>query len=95
MKTGAMMKTKLLISCVASFALLATPRVSNSAEAAKEHVFEAKPLGVQLSIKMVGPYMEAADLANDLPLRLGPNFSVKEGQEARTNYNYGGLNECD
>src|SRR5260370_5409971 len=29
---------------------------------AKEKVFETKPLGIQLSIKMVGPYMEAADL---------------------------------
>ena len=28
----------------------------------KENVFEAKPLGVKLSIKMVGPYTEAADL---------------------------------
>jgi len=30
--------------------------------AAKENVFAAKPLGIQVSIKMDGPYMEAADL---------------------------------
>lgn len=30
--------------------------------APKENVFPAKPLGITVSIKMVGPYMEAADL---------------------------------
>jgi hypothetical protein len=30
--------------------------------APKENVFAAKPLGIQVSIKMDGPYMEAADL---------------------------------
>ena len=30
--------------------------------APKEKVFETKPLGIQLAIKMVGPYTEAADL---------------------------------
>lgn len=28
----------------------------------KEHVFDTQPLGIRVSIKMVGPYMEAADL---------------------------------
>ena len=28
----------------------------------KEHVFETKPLGMKLSVKMVGPYGEPADL---------------------------------
>jgi hypothetical protein len=30
--------------------------------APKENVFETKPLGIQVAIKMVGPYTEAADL---------------------------------
>jgi cytosol aminopeptidase family protein len=30
--------------------------------APKEHVFDSQPLGIKMSIKMVGPYMEAADL---------------------------------
>jgi hypothetical protein len=30
--------------------------------APKEHVFDTQPLGIKVSIKMVGPYMEAADL---------------------------------
>src|SRR6266404_5270943 len=28
----------------------------------KEHVFETKPLGIQVSVKMTGPYVEPADL---------------------------------
>jgi hypothetical protein len=55
------MKTKLLISCFASLVVLAT-RVSNSADAPREHVFATKPLGVRLSVKMVGPYGQDADL---------------------------------
>src|SRR5579859_2055000 len=32
------------------------------ADAPKENIFESQPLGIKMSIKMVGPYMEAADL---------------------------------
>src|SRR6266446_926453 len=40
---------------------VATATAAESA-APKESVFETKPLGIRLSIKMVGPYMEPADL---------------------------------
>jgi hypothetical protein len=53
------MKIKILIlslSVMVASALAADPA------APKENVFAAKPLGVTVSIKMVGPYMEAADL---------------------------------
>jgi len=40
---------------------VATATAAESA-APKETVFETKPLGIRLSIKMVGPYMEPADL---------------------------------
>ena len=35
---------------------------ADASAAAKENVFATKPLGITLSIKMVGPYMEPADL---------------------------------
>jgi hypothetical protein len=41
---------------------LALVRAAYSQTAPKENVFETKPLGIKLSIKMVGPYMEPADL---------------------------------
>ena len=36
--------------------------VADSTTAPKENVFATKPLGITLSVKMVGPYMEPADL---------------------------------
>src|SRR5260370_8739879 len=56
------MKTKFSILSLALLLSAATASAADSAAAPKENVFEAKPLGIQLSIKMVGPYMEAADL---------------------------------
>jgi len=55
------MKTKLLVSSLAVALLVVTARAADSS-APKETVFATKPLGIQLSIKMAGPYTEAADL---------------------------------
>src|SRR6266436_4363236 len=56
------MKTKFHTLFLASMLGVAAAGAAESAAAPKEKVFETKPLGIQLSIKMVGPYMEAADL---------------------------------
>ena len=47
-----------------SLALFLAAGAANAADspAPKENVFATKPLGIQVSIKMDGPYMEAADL---------------------------------
>jgi len=45
----------------AHFVVLASIATAASA-APKEHVFETKPLGMTVSIKMIGPYGEPADL---------------------------------
>src|SRR6266478_2068871 len=47
-----------------NFAFILAFGTANAAEspAPKENVFVTKPLGMQISIKMDGPYMEAADL---------------------------------
>src|SRR5258706_4439717 len=48
--------------CLAWLLALAPSNAGDSAAAPQEKVFETKPLGIQVSIKMVGPYMQAADL---------------------------------
>ena len=55
------MQLKLHASVLAWLLAVATATAAESA-APKESVFETKPLGIRLSIKMVGPYMEPADL---------------------------------
>ncbi len=55
------MKTKVVTLSLA-FAFFAASARSAETSVPKENVFAAKPLGIQLSIKMVGPYSEAADL---------------------------------
>ncbi len=56
------MKAKFPTLFLALMLAVATASAADSAAAPKEKVFETKPLGIQLSVKMVGPYMEAADL---------------------------------
>ncbi len=55
------MRLRLHASVLAWLLAFATATAAESA-APKESVFETKPLGIRLSIKMVGPYMEPADL---------------------------------
>src|SRR5579864_4341910 len=52
------MKAK-IISAVLVSSLLA---LAAKADAPKENVFDTKPLGITTSIKMIGPYMQEADL---------------------------------
>ena len=56
------MNTKLLVSSLVLALLAANASAADPSAAPKENVFAAKPLGISVSIKMVGPYMEAADL---------------------------------
>lgn len=56
------MKTKSLVSILAVALFVVTAGAADSTAAPKENVFDARPLGIKLSVKMDGPYMEAADL---------------------------------
>jgi len=49
---------------IVGLALVLSVAVANAADSTlpKENIFEAKPLGIKVSIKMVGPYAQAADL---------------------------------
>jgi hypothetical protein len=55
------MKTKFHILGLA-VALLAITASAADTSPPKENVFEAKPLGIKVSIKMIGPYTQKADL---------------------------------
>jgi hypothetical protein len=55
------MNTKAFALGLAAAYLVASASAADS-PAPKENVFATKPLGIQVSIKMDGPYMEAADL---------------------------------
>ena len=57
------MKHKLdLLITLACAGLLSSAFAADTTTAPKENVFPTKPLGITLSVKMVGPYMEPADL---------------------------------
>jgi hypothetical protein len=56
------MKTKVIALSLALAGLVAAAVGGDPSTAPKENVFATKPLGMQLSIKMVGPYGEPADL---------------------------------
>src|SRR5947199_1981911 len=56
-----MKRTLYLLSLVYA-GLVINASAADTRTAPKENVFPAKPLGITLSVKMVGPYMEPADL---------------------------------
>jgi hypothetical protein len=56
------MKTKFAIIGAILTGVFFSAYAVNSTTAPKEQVFDTRPLGIKLSVKMVGPYMQAADL---------------------------------
>src|SRR5271170_3676941 len=56
------MKLKRLIAGLALVLAVQTGRGQDSTPKPKENIFDTKPLGIQMSIKMDGPFMEPADL---------------------------------
>jgi len=85
------MKTKFLILGLALMLAVATARAADSASAPKENIFETKPLGIQLSIKMVGPYMEAADLQIICLFRHKNSGDTYQGAAKDTDAHLGGV----
>jgi hypothetical protein len=57
----------------------------------KENVFAARPLGIKVSIKMVGPYMEAADLQIICLFKHKPAGDTYEGAAKDTDAHLGGV----
>jgi hypothetical protein len=56
------MKTEIQLLALVCAGLVVSTLAADTTTSPKESVFSTKPLGVTLSVKMVGPYMERADL---------------------------------
>src|ERR1700759_4653514 len=57
------MKTRPVFLCLSAVMWLsASAYAADSTSAPKQNFFPTEPLGIKISIKMDGPYMEAADL---------------------------------
>ena len=72
-------------------AVLTAAAAAQAAGAPKEHVFETKPLGIQLSIKMVGPYTEPADLQIICLFKHKPSGDIYQGAAKETDEHLNGL----
>src|SRR5258708_38869428 len=85
------MKITFPILSLALMLAVANARAADSASAPKENIFETKPLGIQLSIKMVGPYMEAADLQIICLFRHKNSGDTYQGAAKDTDAHLGGV----
>jgi len=84
------MKTKAFTLSLALACLVATARAADST-AAKESVFETKPLGIKISIKMIGPYTQPADLQIICLFQHKPSGDTYQGAARETDTHLGGI----
>jgi len=85
------MKTKFHFLAVACAGLIINALAADTDTAPKEHVFPSKPLGIRLSVKMDGPYMEPADLQIICLLKHKPNGDTYQGAAKDTDEKLGGM----
>jgi Cytosol aminopeptidase family, N-terminal domain len=84
------MKTK-VIALSFALAFLAASAGAADPPSPKENVFSTKPLGIQFSIKMVGPYSEAADLQIICLFKHKPTGDTYQGAAKDTDAHLGGI----
>ena len=84
------MKTKTIISCLTLLFAITSVRAADST-APKENVLATKPLGITLSVKMVGPYMEPADLQFICLFKHKASGDIYQGAAEETDKHLGGL----
>jgi leucyl aminopeptidase len=85
------MNTKLLVSSLVLALLAANASAAGSSAPPKENAFATKPLGINVSIKMVGPYMEAADLQFICLFKHKASGDTYQGAATETDKHLGGL----
>jgi hypothetical protein len=85
-----MKAAKLAFVAVLLFSLGAS-HAADTAQAPKESVFDARPLGLKLSIKMVGPYMEPADLQIICLFKHKPGGDTYQGAAKETDEKLKGI----
>src|ERR1700690_346321 len=84
------MKTKIISLSLALVFVVASARGAETS-APKENVFATKPFGIQLSIKMVGPYSEAADLQIICLFKHKPTGDTYQGAAKDTDAHLDGI----
>jgi leucyl aminopeptidase len=85
------MKHKFHFLAVVCTGLVINASAADTKTAPKENVFPAKPLGITLSIKMVGPYMEPADLQIICLLKHKEAGDTYQGAAKETDEKLGGI----
>jgi hypothetical protein len=84
------MKTKVISLSLALAFVVASARAAETS-APKENVFATKPLGIQLSIKMIGPYTQEADLQIICLFKHKDSGDTYQGAAKETDAHLGGL----
>jgi hypothetical protein len=85
------MKTKVFYLCLAVAMIVATVQAADPTTAPTENVFEAKPLGISLSIKMIGPYTQGADLQIICLFKHKESGDTYQGAAKATDEHLGGI----
>jgi len=85
------MKHKFHFLAVVCTGLVINASAADTKTAPKENVFPAKPLGIKLSIKMVGPYMEPTDLQIICLLKHKEAGDTYQGAAKETDEKLGGI----
>ena len=84
------MKTRALTLGLVLASLVAIAGASDPT-AAKENVFETKPLGIKVSIKMIGPYTQPADLQFICLFKHKSSGDTYQGAAKETDAHLGGI----
>ena len=84
------MRIKSTLINLALISAVTTAIIADTNTSPKKNVFETKPLGVTLSIKMDGPYMEAADLQIICLFKHKPAGDTYQGAAKDTDKHLGG-----
>ncbi|HXD01075.1 MAG TPA: M17 family peptidase N-terminal domain-containing protein [Verrucomicrobiae bacterium] len=85
------MKTKFSMLSLALLLAAANGSTADSAAAPKESILASRPLGIQFSVKMVGPYTGAADLQIICLLKHKDSGDTYQGAAKETDALLGGL----
>ncbi len=85
------MKHKFHFLAVVCTGLVINASAADTKTAPKENIFPAKPLGITLSIKVVGPYMEPADLQIICLFKHKSNGDTYQGAAKDTDEKLGGM----
>lgn len=85
------MRANFLFAWLAGVFILGFGLTAYADNAPKENVFETKPLGIQTSIKMVGPFSQGADLQIICLFKHKESGDVYQGAAKETDEKLGGL----